>query len=176
SKNIVIPVAGGAGAIRSASNLVVNASVTVAPEPGNLKKSGNDEYYECVSMVVRDKAYFGSGFTNDDLNYSAGASPGSKYKSGVKCGASFITKSSSPVGYHLGLDGKVKKNGLELDAQRDTELSPFKDFFGKKVSDWKLVRDDPKNNFIKITTNSGGDCYEKINNANLNKNGNNSIW
>ncbi len=36
NKNIVIPASGGgAGALRSASNLVVNAAVTISPEPGN---------------------------------------------------------------------------------------------------------------------------------------------
>ncbi|HFQ4934705.1 TPA: hypothetical protein ACGUPE_004519 [Vibrio vulnificus] len=177
NKNIVISSSGGgSGAIRSSSNLVVNASVTISPDPGKLRNDGGTDYYECVSMVVRDKAYFGGGFTNGDLNYSAGVHPGSNYKSGVKCGSGFTTSSSDSVGYYLGEDGLIKNNGLELDAQRQTDLSPFKDFFGKKVSDWKKVRDDPKNDFKKITTSKGGDCYTEINKVGLKTNGKNAIW
>ncbi|EOD4151183.1 hypothetical protein [Vibrio cholerae] len=177
NKNIVIPASGGgAGAIRSASNLVVNAAVTISPEPGELRRNGNSEYYECVSMVVRDKAYFGGGFTNSDLNYSSDVNPGSNYKNGVKCGSAFITNNETASGYYLGKEGDVASNGVELDAKRDTDLSPFKDFFGKEVSDWKQVRDDPKNNFTKISTTKGSDCYTKINQVGLKTNGSNSIW
>ncbi|KGK17055.1 hypothetical protein [Vibrio navarrensis] len=177
SKNIVIPSSGGGvGAIRSSSNLIANASVTISPEPGEIKTDGNQEYYECVSMVVRDKAYFGAGFINSDLNYSAGVNPGASYKNGVKCGSGFTTSSGSSVGYYLGKDGLVTNNGLELDAKRNPDLSPFKDFFGKKVSDWKSVRDDPKNNFKKISTTKGSDCFTKIKDAELKTDGNNAIW
>ncbi|MCF8779496.1 hypothetical protein LZU85_11870 [Vibrio sp. IRLE0018] len=176
TKNIVSSASGGGtGSIRSSSNLVVNAAVTISPDPGELKKYDEQEYYECVSMVIRDKAYFGSGFINSDLNYSAGVHPGNGYKSGVKCGSSFITSSSDKIGYYF-KDGLVQRNGLELDVKRQTDLSPFKDFFGKKVSDWKQVRDDPKNNFKKVSTTKGSDCYTEINKLVLKTNGKNAIW
>lgn len=177
NKNIVIPLAGGgAGALRSASNLVVNASVSISPEPGNINGTGNDEYYECVSMVVRDKAYFGGGFINGDLNYSSGVSPGADYKPNVKCGASYKTNSSQPSGYYLNEKGELVSHSVDLDTQRDTDLSPFKDYFGKDVSDWQKVRDDPKNDFKKITTTKGSDCFTQINQVGLKTNGNNAIW
>ncbi|ENK1958469.1 hypothetical protein [Vibrio cholerae] len=177
SKNIIIPLSGvGAGAIRSASNLVVNASVSISPDPGNINSTGNDEYYECVSMVVRDKAYFGGGFINGDLNYSSGVSPGTDYKQDVKCGTSYKTNSSQPSGYYLNEKGELVSHSVDLDTQRDTDLSPFKDYFGKDVSDWQKVRDDPKNDFKKISTTKGSDCFTKINQVGLKTNGNNAIW
>lgn len=110
----------------------MNAAVTISPEPGELRRNGNSEYYECVSMVVRDKAYFGGGFTNSDLNYSSGVNPGSNYKNGVKCGSAFITNNETASGYYLGKEGDVASNGVELDANEIQIYLHLKIFLEKK--------------------------------------------
>lgn len=127
-KTIIMGGTGGAGVIKSASNLYFHTSISITtPDPGRL----GDDGWECIAVRYKNRIGAFGSVVNQGVKINLKPSSDFEHQ-GKDCSVNYKTNSS------------MGSLGFKSDFKQDPLVSPFKDIFGVEASEHNTIRDNGK--------------------------------